>query len=68
MIKDVIAKAVADRKKKGAPSGEHLFIDALIDSGFSDDVIIADGITYVVGGFHTTGYGKYSRDTLDRTH
>ena len=55
----VVIAALEKRKKDGAPPGEYLFIDALLDSGLPDDVIYADALGYLIGGFHTTGLGEY---------
>ena len=55
---EVVVAALEKRKKDGAPSGEFLFIDALLDSGLPEDVIYADALSYLIGGFHTTGLGE----------
>ena len=55
-------KAIENRKRN--PPGEDeekLFIDVLMSSGASDEVVRHDWITYCIGGFHTSGLRKCFR-------
>ena len=59
-MSNVIHNAIALRRKNPAPPGERLLLDVLLENDFTGDVIFADAMTYVVGGFHTIGYGTFS--------
>ncbi len=52
-------EAVNERRKNPAKGGEYLLIDALLESDLSEQVIIADAVSFLIGGFHTTGLSKY---------
>ena len=52
-------KAIENRKRN--PPGEDekkLFIDVLMSSGASDEVVRQDWIHYCIGGFHSSGLRK----------
>ncbi|XP_065889636.1 cytochrome P450 20A1-like [Dysidea avara] len=48
--------SVVERRQSGEEKEDIPFIDALLQSGVSHDQIIADGISFMVGGLHTSGY------------
>ncbi|XP_061193946.1 cytochrome P450 20A1-like [Saccostrea echinata] len=48
-------KKIIKNPKKLKDADEYLFIDALLDSTTDKDQIFSDVITYVIGGYHTTG-------------
>ncbi|XP_048237190.1 cytochrome P450 20A1-like [Haliotis rufescens] len=52
---DSVMKSVEHRKKHGSKSEEHLLIDRILDHHTDIDVGHSDCLTYLVGGFHTTG-------------
>ena len=59
-LKNIIIKVAEDRKKNPVPNGEELFIDLILDHDEDEERQLSDTISYVVGGFHTTGNGKES--------
>ena len=62
----IIRDAISHRRKNPAPPGEHLLIDALLQSDHSDDVIFADLLVFAVGAYYTVAYGKHTcQVTLD---
>ena len=47
---------MVDRRRANPPThGEELFIDLLVENTDDEERLISDAITYVIGGFHTTG-------------
>ncbi|XP_065890921.1 cytochrome P450 20A1-like isoform X4 [Dysidea avara] len=57
-FRDVMQEAV--RKRRSGEEQESVpFIDSLLQSGVPDEQIIADGITFMIGGLHTSGYLLY---------
>ena len=54
----VMREAIEKRRKNPPKDGEYLLIDALLESGLSNKVIEADALTFLIGGFHTTGLSK----------
>ncbi|XP_050388413.1 cytochrome P450 20A1 isoform X1 [Patella vulgata] len=54
-LKDSVTKIMRYRKKHGSKSEEYLLIDRIMDHTENDDTVYADILTYLVGGFHTTG-------------
>ncbi|XP_065913881.1 cytochrome P450 20A1-like isoform X2 [Dysidea avara] len=47
---------VIDRRRSGDDQSTVPFIDALLQSGVPDEQIIAEAITFLIGGLHNTGY------------
>jgi cytochrome P450 family 20 subfamily A len=54
-VKSKILQIVRDRND-GVGDDEIPFVDALLKSRVSDDQIFADCLSFMVGGFHTSGY------------
>lgn len=54
-----ICKHIVDEHKKARDSGDYEkapFLDTLLDHyGHDDEFVVSQTITFVVGGFHTTG-------------
>lgn len=52
----VILEVIRDRNKASSQDSEMgIFIDFLLAEGLSDEQILSDAVTYIIGGFHTTG-------------
>ena len=47
---------VIDRRRNGEEQDSVPFIDALLQSSVPDEQIISDAVSFMVGGFHTSGY------------
>lgn len=55
-MKDTVLRVIKARERKGRESRDFLLIDAIIGHHADDaDRRTADTLTYLVGGFHTTG-------------
>ena len=57
-LKRTVLGLIDDRRRElreGAAMNERLFIDDLLRSEASDELTYSDAVTFVVGGFHTTG-------------
>ena len=57
-IKRAVLALVDERRqelKVGAATSERLFIDELLQSDASSELVYSDALTFLVGGFHTTG-------------
>ena len=54
----MILKAVKDRENGVKNEGDRLLIDATMDLGLPESVLVADLLTLFVGGFHTSGARK----------
>ena len=66
----IIRDAISNRRKNPAPPGEHLLIDAQLESDLTDDVIFADMLLFVIGAYHEVGYSKchsIGHDPLTKT-
>ncbi|CAC5367291.1 CYP20A [Mytilus coruscus] len=52
----IIKRTLEHRKKNPAKKGEFLLIDILIENCQDEETLLADTFTFIVGGFHSTGY------------
>ena len=55
----VIREAIEKRRMSPPKDGEYLLIDALLESGLSSKIVEVDALTFLIGGFHTTGLSKF---------
>ena len=58
----LIRQAIQLRKRNPPDANEYLLIDALLESDFSEEVKLSNAVTYMVGGFHTTGLCVYFKN------
>jgi hypothetical protein len=54
-MKDTCAETIKHRCKNPPPPDEYLLVDTLLEAEMSEEQLLCDAITYLVGGFHTTG-------------
>ena len=55
MIKNILA----DRKKNPPAEGEEVVIDMIMKNASSEEEAEADVLTFIIGGFHTSGLCKH---------
>ncbi len=60
---DQVREIVAQRKGIQDQSGKELLIDRIIDIAKSEQQLLELGLIYVIGGYHTTGIGKFRYST-----
>lgn len=55
-MKEAFKKVLADAKVNGENSEKNTpFVKAIISSGLSEDAMVSDSLSYLIGGFQTTG-------------
>ena len=55
VIHSQIKEVLKIRRNNPPPEDEKLLVDVALDSDLSEEEITADIVTYIVGGFHTSG-------------
>lgn len=58
-LNNAVKKVIKHRQDNPPPGGEELLIDVLMDNSLTEEQIISDSISYIVGGFHTTSNGRF---------
>ncbi|XP_078321122.1 cytochrome P450 20A1-like [Crassostrea virginica] len=54
-LNSLVNKVLSSRKKLRKNTDDNLLVDVLIDNVEDKDQIFCDSLTFIVGGFHTTG-------------
>ena len=54
-----IVRNVMKERKTNPTAGHQRFIDVLLENELPEDQILSDCISYMVGGFHTSGNCEY---------
>ncbi|XP_062570148.1 cytochrome P450 20A1-like [Saccostrea cucullata] len=54
-MSEQVNKIIKNCKKHKKDPNEYLLIDALLESTTDEELVFSDALTYVIGGFHTTG-------------
>ncbi|XP_065836186.1 cytochrome P450 20A1-like [Oscarella lobularis] len=75
-IKDLVHRVVEHRQQSSAPFSKLVFIDNLMSLGVLDEQFVCDSISYMIGGFHTSGnqitwalyYLATNQDVQDKVH
>lgn len=75
-LREIVSRTLKERKAHGMERRDYLLIDSIIDHHHEEDKRFADCITYLVGGFHTTGnlltwaiyFLAENQDMQDRLH
>lgn len=57
----LVDKVVSTRKQVRKDTDDALLVDVLIDSTDDKELIANDALSFVIGGFHTTGNSKISK-------
>ncbi|XP_071966177.1 cytochrome P450 20A1-like [Antedon mediterranea] len=52
---ETIGTLITERRNNPPPEGKHVFLDVLIEADIPEDQLLADALTYVIGGLHTSG-------------
>ena len=55
---------VKHRKENPPQHGEELLLDLILDYTDDEELQFSDALTFVIGGFHTTGNGTYSKTLI----
>ncbi|XP_072179123.1 cytochrome P450 20A1-like [Diadema setosum] len=54
-MQNAIRQAIKQRRANPADQGQEIFLDVLLRANYPESRLLADAITYFVGGFHTSG-------------
>ena len=52
----IVRRVIDCRRRSASTSAELPFIDALLSAQLSEAITESDAVSYLIGGFHTSGY------------